>query len=100
MLERRTSFGQFLCRAVHNGAAVTVSLTHPARAESETAGDDDQVKRSGRVAARLRRTRLVSISIPLSPIAVCSQKQIGTLKDVTLTTDGMRIVQFGLKIFF
>jgi hypothetical protein len=27
--------------------------------------------------------------------AVGSQKQIGTLKDVTLTSDGMRIVHFG-----
>jgi hypothetical protein len=31
--------------------------------------------------------------------AVCSQKQIGTLKDVTLTGDGMRIVHFGGRQF-
>ena len=38
-------------------------------------GDNDQGKRSGRAAARLRRTRLVSISIPLSPIAPISRRR-------------------------
>jgi hypothetical protein len=37
---------------------------------------------------------------PLRPRPpVSSQKQIGTLKDVTLTTGGMRIVQFGGRQF-